>query len=147
MEQRRRVPRLSAGWFGICHIEGESDPAWRDCQVIDISMFGLGITLHHFWPLELVDRNISVEAPAVGESLNVRLEGVIRNAEQTPGGVIRVGIEFNGLLSESELAVATVLGALIPGTAAPAPVATAAPVAATAPEAAATDYAIAQPHA
>ena len=141
MEQRRRVPRLSAGWFGICHIEGETDPEWRDCQVIDISMFGLGITLHHFWPMELVDRHISVEAPAVGDSLNVRLEGVIRNAEQTPGGVIRIGIEFKGLLSESELAVATVLGALIPGTAAPAP------VPAAAPDEAATDYAIAQPHA
>jgi hypothetical protein len=118
MEQRRRVPRLSAGWFGICHIEGESDPAWRDCQVIDISMFGLGITLHHFWPLELVGRHISVEAPAVGDSVNVRLEGVIRNADATSGGVIRVGIEFDGL-SESELAVATVLSALIPDVVAP----------------------------
>ena len=113
MEQRRRVPRLSAGWFGICHIEGESDPEWRDCQVIDISMFGLGITLHHFWPQELVGRHISVEAPAVGASVNVRLEGEIRNAEATSGGVIRVGIEFDRL-SESELAVATVLSALIP---------------------------------
>lgn len=137
MEQRRRVPRVSAGWFGICHIEGESDPAWRDCQVIDISMFGLGITLHHFWPLELVGRQISVEAPAVGDSVNVRLEGVIRNAEQTAGGVIRVGIEFDGL-SESELAVATVLGALIdPGVGASSPVA----------EEKAADYAISGPNA
>jgi PilZ domain len=139
MEQRRRVPRLSAGWFGICHIEGESDPDWRDCQVIDISMFGLGITLHHFWPMELVGRRISVEAPAVGESLNVRLEGVIRNAEQTSGGVIRVGIEFGGLLSESELAVATVLGALIPDVAVSPPVAV--------PEEKATDYATTGPNA
>lgn len=137
MEQRRRVPRLSAGWFGICHIEGESDPGWRDCQVIDISMFGLGITLHHFWPLELVGRHISVEAPAVGNSVNVRLEGVIRNADQTSGGVIRVGIEFDGL-SESELAVATVLSALIgPDVGASSPVV----------EEKAPDYAIARPHA
>lgn len=112
MEQRRRVPRRSAGWFGICHIEGESGPSWRDCRVIDISMLGLGIALHHFWPSELVGRHISVEAPAVGESLNVRLEGVIKNAEPTSGGVVRVGIEFDGL-SESELAVATVLSTLI----------------------------------
>jgi hypothetical protein len=122
MEQRRRVPRMSAGWFGICHIEGESDPSGRDCQVIDISMFGLGISLHHFWPLELVGRHISVEAPAVGDSVNVRLDGVIKNAEQTSGGAIRVGIEFDGL-SESELAVATVLSALIPDVSASLPVA------------------------
>lgn len=135
MEQRRRVPRVSAGWFGICHIEGESDPNWRDCQVIDISMFGLGITLHHFWPTELVGRHISVEAPAVGASVNVRLDGVIRNADQTSGGVIRVGIEFDGL-SESELAVATVLSALIPDTAVPSSLA----------EEKSTDYAITGPN-
>jgi hypothetical protein len=112
MEHRRRVPRRSAGWFGICHIAGESDPEWRDCRVIDMSMLGLGITLHHFWPSELVGRHISVEAPAVGDSVNVRLEGVIKNAEPTSGGVVRVGIEFIGL-SETELAVATVLSTLI----------------------------------
>ena len=114
MEHRRRVPRRSAGWFGICHIAGESDPDWRDCRVIDMSMLGLGITLHHFWPSELVGRHISVEAPAVGDSVNVRLEGVIKNAEPTSGGVVRVGIEFIGL-AETELAVATVLRTLIDG--------------------------------
>ena len=98
MEHRRRVPRRSAGWFGICHIEGESDPEWRDCQVADVSSLGLGITLHHFWPLELVGRQITVEAPAVGD--------------RTAGGVIRVGIEFDGL-TELELAVAGVLSLLV----------------------------------
>jgi hypothetical protein len=113
MEHRRRVPRRSAGWFGICHIEGETDPDWRDCLVVDISILGLGITLHHFWPSELVGRHISVEAPAVGASVNVRLEGVIKNADRATGGVVRVGVEFDGLC-ESELAVASVLSSLIP---------------------------------
>jgi hypothetical protein len=112
MEHRRRVPRRSAGWFGICHIEGESDPEWRDCQVADVSSLGLGITLHHFWPLELVGRQITVEAPAVGDSVNVRFAGVITNADRTAGGVIRVGIEFDGL-TELELAVAGVLSLLV----------------------------------
>jgi len=112
MEHRRRVPRRSAGWFGLCRIEGETDPEWRDCLVADISILGLGITLHHFWPSELVGRHISVEAPAVGDSINVRLEGVVRNADRAAGGVVRVGIEFDGL-SESELAVADVLSSLI----------------------------------
>ena len=75
-------------------------------------MLGIGITLHHFWPSELVGRHISVEAPAVGDSINVRLEGTIMNADRTSGGAVRLGIEFDGL-TESELAVAGVLGALI----------------------------------
>ncbi len=112
MEHRRRVARRSAGWFGLCHIEGESEPEWRDCTVADISMLGIGITLHHFWPSELVGRHISVEAPAVGDSINVRLEGTIMNADRASGGAVRLGIEFDGL-TESELAVAGVLGALI----------------------------------
>ncbi len=33
---------------------------WRDCEVTDISMFGLGITLHHPQPWELVHRRILV---------------------------------------------------------------------------------------
>jgi PilZ domain len=112
MEYRRRVPRRSAGWFGVCHIEGESDPEWRDCKVADVSSLGLGITLHHFWPSELVGRQITVEAPAVGESVNVRFAGVITNADPTAGSVIRVGIEFDGL-TELELAVAGVLSSLV----------------------------------
>lgn len=113
MEHRRRAPRRSAGWFGICQIEGETDPEWRDCLVADISMLGLGISLHHFWPSELNGRHISVEAPAVGDSINVRLEGIIRNADRNPGGVVRVGIEFFDALTESELAVAELLNTLI----------------------------------
>jgi hypothetical protein len=112
MEHRRRVPRRFAGWFGICHIEGESDPEWRDCKVADVSILGLGITLHHFWPSNLVGRQITVEAPAVGDSVNVRLAGVITNADRTAGGVIRVGIEFDGL-TELELAVAGALSLLV----------------------------------
>ena len=115
MEHRRRVVRRSAGWFGICHIEGESDPSWRDCQVIDISLLGLGITLHHFWPAELVGRHITVEAPAAGDAVNVRLEGTIKNADRGSGGIVRMGIEFVGVISESELAVADALGSLLDG--------------------------------
>jgi hypothetical protein len=112
MEHRRRVPRRSAGWFGVCHIAGETDPEWRDCLVVDISILGLGISLHHFWPSELVGRHITVEAPSVGDSINVRLEGEIKNADRTEGSVVRVGIEFDRL-SESELAVADLLNRLI----------------------------------
>ena len=112
MEYRRRVPRRSAGWFGLCHIEGESDPEWRDCRVVDVSSLGLGISLHHFWPSELVGRQVTVEAPAAGDSIDFRLAGVITNADRTAGGVVRVGIEFDGL-TELELAVAGALSVLV----------------------------------
>jgi hypothetical protein len=111
MEHRRRTRRQDAGWPGTCHLEGESDPAWRDCWVIDISMLGLGMKLHYFWPSELVDRRVSVDIPAVGDSGSIRLEGVIKNAERNSGGVVRVGIEFVGL-SSTGLAIATVLSAM-----------------------------------
>ena len=86
MEQRRRVPRRSTGWFGMCHIEGESDPEWRDCQVANVSSLGMGLRLQHFWPSEIVGRQITVEAPAAGDSINVRFGGVITHAERTAGG-------------------------------------------------------------
>jgi hypothetical protein len=114
MGDRRRIPRQRAGWHGICHIEGEWVPSWRDCRVNDISMLGLRITLHHFWPAELIGRHISVDASAVGDSVKVRLEGVITRAEPTAGGIVRIGIEFDRL-SKSEPAMAGVLGSVIGG--------------------------------
>jgi hypothetical protein len=109
MEYRRRVSRQAGSWAGFCHIEGESPAGWRDCEVIDISPLGLGIAFHHPEPWELVGRRISVDAPAIGSSVNIRLEGEIRNAAPAMEGGVRVGIEFVGL-SEEEVAITSVLG-------------------------------------
>jgi hypothetical protein len=84
---------------------------WRDCEVIDISMFGLGITLHHPQPWELVDRRILVDISAIGDALNIRLEGEIRDAAFTLEGDIRVGLEFTGL-SKTEQAITAILGGI-----------------------------------
>ena len=84
---------------------------WRDCEVIDISMFGLGITLHHPQPWELVDRRIVVDISAIGDAVNIRLEGEIKDAAFTLEGDIRVGLEFTGL-SETEQAIAAVLSGI-----------------------------------
>ncbi len=103
MEHRRRQHRQSANWAGSCHVEGDSALGWRDCRIIDISMVGLGITFQYPWPSKLPGCPISVELPAFGDSVIIRLEGVIRNA--TPlDGVVRVGIEFVGL-SEAEQSI------------------------------------------
>jgi len=99
---RRRVPRQPAGWEGICSIEGDSPFGLRECRVVDISMLGLGITLHHPSPSRLVGRRISVDVPAAADSVRIRLEGEIKNAGPTQNGAIRVGIEFDGT-AEPEL--------------------------------------------
>ena len=109
MEQRRRVSRQTASWAGFCHIEGESPAGWRDCEVVDISPLGLGVTFNHPEPWELVGRRIAVDAPTIGSSVNLRLEGEIRNAMPASEGGVRVGIEFVGL-SEEEVAITAVLG-------------------------------------
>jgi hypothetical protein len=97
MHMRRRVPRQPAGWDGSCHIEGESAETRRECRVIDISMLGLGITLNHPNTSEVLGRHISVDVAAVGDSVSIRLEGVVTNAQPTLGGAVRIGIAFDEL--------------------------------------------------
>jgi hypothetical protein len=97
MHMRRRVPRQPAGWDGSCHIEGESTEMPRECRVIDISMLGLGITLNHPNTSEVLGRHILVDVVAVGDSVSIRLEGVITNAQPTLGGGVRIGVAFDEL--------------------------------------------------
>jgi hypothetical protein len=110
MDYRRRVERQPTAWAGFCHIAGESPSMWRDCEVIDISMFGLGITLHHPQPWELVHRHILVDISAIGDVVNVRLEGEIRDAAFTLEGDIRVGFEFTGLSKTGQAITAILSG-------------------------------------
>jgi PilZ domain len=103
MENRRRVLRQSVAGTGrgFCHVEGEAPPTrWRDCRVVDISELGVAIELHHFWPSELVGRRIFVEYPAADASANRMLEGAIRHAQDMPGAIVRLGIEFVDLAGE-----------------------------------------------
>lgn len=111
MENRRRTDRLPAGWAGSCKLAGESAAGWRECRVVDISKFGLGITFDYSEPSELSGRHISVNLPGDASSINVRLEGEIKNAVATSGEAVRVGIEFAGL-SETERAISTVLSGI-----------------------------------
>jgi hypothetical protein len=111
MDYRRRVERQPTAWAGFCHIAGESPSMWRDCEVIDISMFGLGITLHHPQPWELVPRRIVVDLSAMGDAVNVRLEGEIKDAAFTLEGDIRVGLEFTGA-SKTERAITAILSGI-----------------------------------
>jgi hypothetical protein len=113
MENRRLIPRERVGWDGLCQIEGEDA---TPCRVVDLSMFGLGLTLNDpsFPQLEgqrniyrgttvgesvprFVGRRISVDVPAVGDSVSIRLEGKVANAKRMSGAAVRVGIKFDRL--------------------------------------------------
>ncbi len=98
MQNRRRVARHHAGWNGFLHVEGESAAGWRDCRVVDISMLGVGIKMQHLRPSELVGRRVAVELPAVGDSINLRLEGQVKHVMRTTlRTTVRIGIEFDRL--------------------------------------------------
>ena len=104
MEYRRRAEREPTAWAGFCHIAGESPRCGAIARSSTVSMFGLGITFHHPQPWELVHRRIVVDISAIGDAVNIRLEGEIRDAAFTLEGDIRVGLEFTGL-SETERAI------------------------------------------
>jgi PilZ domain len=108
MENRRRAPRQTAGWTGFCHVEGESAAGWRDCRVADISMLGIGIRMQHSHPSDLIGRRVSVELPAVGDAVNIRFEGEVRNVARSTLRSARIGIEFSQL-SHTERAILEVL--------------------------------------
>jgi hypothetical protein len=74
-------------------------------------MLGVGVTFDHPNPAELSGRLISVNLPADGSCVNVRLEGEIKNAVAAMNRDFRVGIEFIGL-SETEQAITAVLSVM-----------------------------------
>lgn len=113
MENRRLIPRERVGWEGLCQIEGEDA---TPCRVVDLSMFGLGLTFDDPSLPQLeghrniyrgatvgesvprfVGRRISVDVPAVGDSVSIRLEGKVANAKRMSGAAVRVGIKFDRL--------------------------------------------------
>jgi len=101
---RRRIPRQEVHWQGTCSIEG--DPALAaECDVVDISVIGMGILLDGPIPGDLVDRTITVEVEAShGAAVSLRLTGEIRYVVPSPQGGFRVGSQFSGL-SETERSI------------------------------------------
>jgi hypothetical protein len=112
MELRDVASRRHAGWRGALLIDDElSGVGWRACLVLDVSKQGIGLRFRDHRSSSLIGRNVSVEFPADGYSVTVRLDGVIRNAQRLANSVVRVGVEFSKL-SAAEQAIATVLSAL-----------------------------------
>ena len=108
MENRRRAVRQSAVWIGLCHVHGDSFETWRDCGVFDLSAFGVGMDLRHPDALGLVGRSVSVRLP-IGVSMDMTLTGEVRNANDGPDGIVRVGIEFEDAFSDTERSIVDLL--------------------------------------
>jgi PilZ domain len=111
MDSRRRVPRHVAGWTGSCHIDDEPIDTLWECRVLDISELGLAILLQHPQGVRLIGRRMTVESPTASTSVNIRLEGDVRNAVPVGSEAVRLGIEFVGL-TELEQTVVRALGKL-----------------------------------
>jgi hypothetical protein len=113
MRERRRAPRQTAGWRATCLIDEPElgTKEWRECWVLDVGTGGLGVTMLHRNPSELLGRSILVEFPAMSHWVSVRLEGTIGHIEEIAPELVRVGVEFVEL-SKEEQAVATVLGVM-----------------------------------
>jgi hypothetical protein len=113
MRERRRTQRQTAGWRATCLIDEPElgTKEWRECWVLDLATNGLGVTMLHRNPSELLGRSILVEFPAMSQWVSVRLEGLITHVEEMAPELVRVGIEFDSL-SKEEQAVATVLGVM-----------------------------------
>lgn len=119
---RRRADRQLALWMGRCHVQDEPLDLWRECAVVDVSTLGVGIDLfHHPDPIDLLglwhdgelrldlssSRRITLRLE-LGPSVDVMVEGEVRNAGSRPDGAVRVGIEFVDL-TETERSVLDLL--------------------------------------
>lgn len=77
----RARPRERVHWRGHYRINGGSS-YWGDCQVIDITVIGVGAELVEETDSDLVGRRITLVTEArlgVRQSVGLRLVGVIRN--------------------------------------------------------------------
>ena len=89
-------------------MEDNPESGWSECQVIDISVLGVGVKLLGEVSNDLIGHRLVVQVQApVGESVSIRLIGRVRNLSHPEGGT-RVGLEFVGL-SETEQAILKVM--------------------------------------
>ena len=105
---RRRAPRVhTAGWSGKCIVEDDPEAGWSECRLLDVSLLGLGLELLGDVPHDVIGRRLVVDVD-VGESISIRLVGLIRRLGPGHPGWTRAGLDFEGLC-ESEQSVLKVI--------------------------------------
>lgn len=105
-QRRRRVPRVNAeNWPGKYVVDDDPSSGWHECQLIDLSLLGMGLEVFGPGATGLIGQRILVHVDVgEGKSIALRLAGVVRNANTGSSGGTRVGIEFIDL-SEGEQSV------------------------------------------
>ncbi len=102
IQRRRRVPRQTVTWPGKCQINDEG--GWSECEVVDISVIGVGVEVPSEGDAGRIGQTITVEVQApAGAAVSIRLVGEIRNVVHVTEK-IRIGIEFIDL-SETERSI------------------------------------------
>jgi hypothetical protein len=108
-DRRRRVPRQGTRRSGAYQWKDDLQSAWRDCEVIDISVLGARLKISQAACNDLIGREITVELhkgdALTGAMKRSRLSGVVRDARSDFDGETGVGIQFLGDLPWSEQAV------------------------------------------
>jgi PilZ domain-containing protein len=101
---RRRLPRQEVHWKGICLLDGDLGTT-TECEVVDVSVIGVGIVLEGPVPSDLVGRTITVfvQASDTG-AVSLRLIGEIRYVVPSTQRGFRIGSQFAGL-SETERSI------------------------------------------
>lgn len=103
IQRRRRVPRQSVTWAGKCQINDEVG-GWTECEVVDISVIGVGVEVPSEGDTGRIGQTITVEVQTpAGAAVSIRLVGEIRNVVPVTER-IRIGIEFVDL-SETERSI------------------------------------------
>ena len=76
--------------MALCHVEGDQPDRQRECRILDISEFGVGLHLRRAEEDDdLVGRRVAVESPTMGASVTIRLEGTVRYVVSTDDDVLR----------------------------------------------------------
>ena len=111
-EFRRRTPRLAAGWPGKYQVAEDELSAWYTCQIVEISIAGVGVELDDLLADDLIGRRVVIESTApMGTAISIRTEGEVRHVSHLQPGRTRVGVEFVDL-SETERQILDALAQL-----------------------------------
>ena len=103
---------MAAGWPGRWRVADDESSNWYSCQIVEISIVGVGIELDDLLTDDLIGRRLVVETTAPsGAAVSLRLEGEVRHASRLQPGSTRVGLEFIGL-SETERHILDAMGQL-----------------------------------
>jgi hypothetical protein len=114
MDLRKDTIRRAADWPAFYRFEGDACVIVGPCRVVNISQAGAGIEVFGDIPIDATGRPITVDVSAHG-TLDLQLEGVVRNIVLGASGGLRLGLEFIAVPDLEETLFDELEGALAVG--------------------------------